>query len=575
MKQKMLTIILCVALFLTLGGCACEHEWIPADCLKAAICSKCEETGEPALGHDFAAATCLDPEHCTRCGETNGEALGHTYGEWVIGDETMSRSCTLCAIQETAEIDREVAFQQMLPGHWDFGNSWHGVNIGPYDLSWSMIPSALWAGEDGSVWFLNGQNVYEGVWEYDSYQELENGGAYLFHVVVDGEKAGSMHLMDIQRADLEPQVMYSTSDGSYTVLKRNDQLEHLLEGRSLTFADDGTTDWVTFEPGRVAVGNIGGEFVGTWHIKPIGQRYSGSIWEVNIHFQRSGETKVICFQIFLDDEDIPSEEEMKRLTVRALGTSDSWEYYRFTDGDTLGKMLDVETGGEKNIIGTWTSENLIFYPEGSAESVEKETQDYTLTFLEDGTFTAVFDKEYSGTWKYQKVEIKQDYLAYYDYPYYYYQVELQGTDVSMTVQTLNYGRINVHASDGSQSMMGWYNKTDDGGADHAALAPELIVGQWDAVEMVENTSQGTVAHVPEAGSYTLTVNPDGTFSMNMGGEVSGEWRFSEYTFQSGYCYGFMPDGAAGSMIYSIHTQGQLRAFYEIDGVHYGFTMKKR
>ena len=106
------------------------------------------------------------------------------------------------------------------------------------------------------------------------------------------------------------------------------------------------------------------------------------------------------------------------------------------------------------------------------------------------------------------------------------------------------------------------------------LAPDLIVGQWDAVEMVQHTDQGTEVQVPEPGTYTLTVNADGTFTADFGGPTAGQWNYSEYDFNSGYNFSFLYEGHDGSMMYSTHIPGQLRAFYEIDGIQYGFTMRR-
>ena len=224
--------------------------------------------------------------------------------------------------------------------------------------------------------------------------------------------------------------------------------------------------------------------------------------------------------------------------------------------------------------GTWTSEKLAYYPEGSTDRLEKETTEYSLTFGQDGTFTARFDREYTGTWTFQKVDFAKDYVAYYDYPGYRYKLTLEGADISSSIQILSHGRLYMEASDGKRSMSCWFNQTADGGADHAALAPSLIVGEWDAFELIE-IGNGKSVQTPEPGAYTLTVREDSTFTLKAGGEVSGQWHFSEYTFQSGYGYGFLAEGAEGGMYYTIHTPGQLRAFYEIDGVSYGFMMQKK
>lgn len=62
MKNRILNLFPALMLLLFLTGCACEHEWIAADCVNAQVCTKCAEIGEPALGHDWTASTCTAPE---------------------------------------------------------------------------------------------------------------------------------------------------------------------------------------------------------------------------------------------------------------------------------------------------------------------------------------------------------------------------------------------------------------------------------------------------------------------------------------------------------------------------------
>lgn len=573
MNRKPFILLLFFVFTLTLAGCSCQHEWTAADCLNPAVCTKCEETGQSALGHDFIAATCLDPERCSRCGETKGTALGHRFGDWIIGDAEMTRSCAVCAEQESAEIDRELVLKQMLPGHWDFWSYWTGMAIGPYDLPWNTIPSAIRAEEDGSIWFLNSNQVYEGSWKFESYEQLDNGGSYLFHVEVNGENVGTMRLLDIHREDLPPQVMFFTNDGNYQVLRQNTPLEALLEGKTLVASTDGSVNYVTFDANRIASGDIGSAFSGTWHLKPVGNRFGSPIWEVSVRYLRDGEPQVICFQIPLSYEGIPTWDYLAQASIRALGNGDGWEYYRFEEISSVAKTTEAAAFSNDRITGTWVSETL--HVSGTEEK-KLETTEYSLMIRQDGTATAMFDREYTGTWTFEKVEIPQNYNAYYGYPSYSYLIQLDGLEKPITVETLSYGRMVLQASDDSRSLLAWFNRTEDRDTDHGAIAPELITGQWDAVEQIENTAEGTVVHLPEPGTYTLTVEPDGTFTMHLDTEdITGQWNYSEHNFNSGYCYSFLMTDSTGGRIFSIRIPGQLNVFYEIDGISYGFSMVKQ
>ena len=73
------------------------HQWKPATCTTAEICTLCGETGGEALGHSMTDATCIAPAVCKICGETDGEALGHSMTEPTC--KTPS-TCSRCGITE-------------------------------------------------------------------------------------------------------------------------------------------------------------------------------------------------------------------------------------------------------------------------------------------------------------------------------------------------------------------------------------------------------------------------------------------------------------------------------------------
>lgn len=104
LRRKVFTLILALALILTLAACQCKHEWAEADCLNPRTCTKCGETeGEP-LGHCWSNATCEAPEACTNCGLTQGEALGHTWKEANYQDP---ETCTTCGATQGQPLEAD------------------------------------------------------------------------------------------------------------------------------------------------------------------------------------------------------------------------------------------------------------------------------------------------------------------------------------------------------------------------------------------------------------------------------------------------------------------------------------
>ena len=91
--KKLLIIALALAMLLALAGCACEHEWMDADCVTPKTCANCSEIEGAPLGHTWSAATCVDPKVCEDCGATEGEPKGH---EWVEATCTEPNVCSVC-----------------------------------------------------------------------------------------------------------------------------------------------------------------------------------------------------------------------------------------------------------------------------------------------------------------------------------------------------------------------------------------------------------------------------------------------------------------------------------------------
>ena len=141
--------------------------------MNPAVCTKCSETGAEALGHNWAAATCGSPETCLRCGAQQGDALGHSYGDWSFEEDQMTHTCSVCAFEETAEIDRELYLETLLSGYWDFYASVDGEETQlAMDLVFADL--SLSFGDDHSVTFT--QSSLRG------YKQL---GRYILIVIVN------------------------------------------------------------------------------------------------------------------------------------------------------------------------------------------------------------------------------------------------------------------------------------------------------------------------------------------------------------------------------------------------------
>ena len=104
MKKMTGLILLTLCCLLVFAGCACEHEWVEADCVNPRTCSLCEEIEGAPLGHSWYAATCAAPKTCENCGATEGETLPHT---WQDADCVTPKTCTECGATEGEALGHE------------------------------------------------------------------------------------------------------------------------------------------------------------------------------------------------------------------------------------------------------------------------------------------------------------------------------------------------------------------------------------------------------------------------------------------------------------------------------------
>ena len=207
MKKRILLTMLAAVLLLTLSGCACEHQWVEADCLTPQTCSLCEKTEGDPLGHDWLAADCVQPVHCARCAATEGDPLGHTFAEatcaapktctlcgltegepsahsydvWVVEDEQASRRCLGCEAVEQADVTA------LLLGEWYIVGGYQGeavltaseLGLDGIDLLWFSFAA------DGTG--ILGSSVMDPqetpcVWQLAEVHTTENGTGLLIAV---------------------------------------------------------------------------------------------------------------------------------------------------------------------------------------------------------------------------------------------------------------------------------------------------------------------------------------------------------------------------------------------------------
>lgn len=86
----LLSIALCI---LTFSACACEHQWIDANCENPKRCSECDATEGVPLGHNWLDADCENPQRCSKCDATQGNPVEH---DWLEADCETPKTCSKC-----------------------------------------------------------------------------------------------------------------------------------------------------------------------------------------------------------------------------------------------------------------------------------------------------------------------------------------------------------------------------------------------------------------------------------------------------------------------------------------------
>lgn len=543
--KRMTCMLLTAALLLSLAGCSCQHEWTAPGCETPAVCTKCEETGEAALGHDFAEASCEEPETCTRCGLAQGETLPHQFGEWEMRNPEMYRSCIVCGAEERTDMDYELYLQRKLPGQWDFAGAVTAFGtMTAKDLNWNAVGFNANFSENGTCRIFNGTEFFDAAWEYKEH--TSENETYITVYFDDGSQA----LMCLQENGGEEKLIFFYDETQYTWMTRMDQLAAALVGTWAGFSD-GELYTLKLEENRSLSGNIAGEYVtGTWHLKPM---------EVSNGYRSAEMMLILGSQVHPCNINLGSAEESLEEHLEKMVFS-GWylpAFRRADDGAFL-KLEAAQAVADRKLPGTWVPETLEITNEKTGEKAEVDLSACSVSFAEDGTFTAVLDREYTGEWRLDAINISQSNVKYYDSIQYNYAFSL-GEGESYIY--LGSGYMNLSGRNGDVSIRGSFKQISDTEENHEAQADEKLIGTWNVIDMACYQADGSLAEISDFEGYKLTAKEDGTFTAWFGEEVTGEWYFSEYEFSDGYNYGFLANGADGGRIYHIEEEGFLKAFY--------------
>lgn len=536
MKRTLFTVTL--ILLGLLAGCACKHEWTEPDCVTPAVCTKCQETGENALGHDWAEAACEAPETCLRCGATQGTAVGHDweqatctvpetcrscgkaqgapaahdFQDWSfdLDAETMLHTCGNCGHKEQSELDRAVYLDSLLRGYWN-------VCMVYQDEKLSLIEDLvyldlyLYFDEDGSVSFTTPEKgTVDATWLFSSYEQKENSSIYCFTLsCADTQYSMRLHTHSDADSVLPQELLVISSRKQEIYLAQYEKAAALLDSHwkvamnKYGSPSGNMANWLRFRADRTVTGYLNEPVEGRWVPVPIvmmgGTIADPSLYGVVILPNTEGAEP---FQCTLNPGDPCT------LKMKVDNRSHTFE---------PGNAHDVEKANASRQIplGTWTSTAVYHMGE-----LEKATTDYSVTFLEDGTFTADFGKEYTGTWIVDDMDPFFGYWLYFDGIREEVYCEIDARNVEPENATLSIS----HPPQFADRRVD-FAKLNEEEASLVLQGPSLPVGSWISTNVLRIRNDTQQRENTSTRDYSITFREDGTFTATLDTEVSGAWEY--------------------------------------------------
>lgn len=572
MKKKLLIAIL-LLLAVCLTGCACEHEWTEADCLNPQICTKCEEVGADALGHDWNAATCTEPQTCVRCGEIQGEALGHNFGDWSFGETDMTHTCISCSTVESAELDWALYLDTLLPGWWEFSGMFYGEEF--YSAYQVSVPGdKLLFSQGNSFTGMVNQESFTGTWELQDYQYQDEDGKSLYYFSANGEDGRTLQML-FRRSAEEDLLYIFFADDTQVILSRNDDLASAIAG---TWGAEGagTMYSLTLHEDRTVTGNLGEDFEGTWQLLPLrdtGFSYfnDSRMCGIYIRYVKDGEDCLLTASVYpprtYGDDPVPEEFVADSITMSLDSTVLTFE--SMTQEDIASKKIEIDFRkrsidiAPKVILGDWISTTVRTSYYNTQDSTEITSEEYTLCFKEDGTFTGFVDKALSGTWTYNDVSGNPSNYSYR------YTLFVDRKKLDLDVRYTGRGKLNIHINqeDGYRSINLARLQPDE--IDAYQIGSTLPIGEWTSLQIMQVNPNTNIMEYRVVSDLTFTIREDGSFSGTINKPLEGGWRFEEYipNTYSHYCYILEIPGEEYRERFYINEDDQLEFNLYIDDVY--------
>ena len=498
-------------------GTLAEHTWAEATCMAPQTCTLCSATGEKKLEHSWQPANCEMPEHCSQCGIKRGGVV-HTFGNWQVENalsETMSRTCSGCQLEETDERNDLTLANQGLVGYWDFAT--------PSGNQDTPQPYVYFPAQGNGI-FYDGENTYEiqrrqffgtQVWQVSYGYRTE----YYFSFYIP-ELDELVAKLEVDDAGAVPYLSIQTSDDILTFF-RIPSVETAVTG-TYNMVHEGQIRQITLHEDRTLTGNLfGKEISGTWQLPPI-RGGGGYGYSLDVRFYYTMDGKDCCatsyYKIYNGDVSLLEYLESSRLDMRLM-IRDGYDekYYDLYPADEEGHRL---------LVGQWASTKICVSSRQSHVTLRDEyTEAYSITFSEDGTFTATLDNELQGIWILTEKTLWEDNRIYY-----YYEFFCEGNKYTARAELVG-DTLEVTLYDQSTDLqIDFISMSGEALAKRVALQAEAakpLSGEWISTYCEYSHYAGWKwlgRDYKQTFDYRLTFAEDGTFTATFDQDYSGTWK---------------------------------------------------
>lgn len=240
------------------------------------------------------------------------------------------------------------------------------------------------------------EGVFEGTWCIGAHPDNIDGVGFSISYVRNGVEEAFIGDFVYSDPDLSGPTLYLYNSGPYIEFHEADDQElstvqnatDLLAGTWTSFgygmtnprlADPLTTDYsITIKKNNKVTLELadGRSYAGSWEARFC----SDTMYDYHLHFHDLDKTIECRLHITSDGLYLGLAED--------LSDPNSTLYFK--------QLNDQQNAGLTLPVGTWTTTNIV--DAGSNETVI--TNEYAITFREDGTFTARLERELSGTWQF-------------------------------------------------------------------------------------------------------------------------------------------------------------------------------